>query len=265
MKDRALQLVKEASGTGKANILREYLQAHILYSLQLARAFERLAFVGGTALRFLYGLKRYSEDLDFSLERPGEFNLQSLTQVVVSDLIKAGFEVTQHPSRVRTVQSVFIRFPGLLYEAGLSPYPQQKLSIKIEIDTRPPAGARMETTLVNRHFLLSLWHHDLPSLMAGKLHALFSRSYTKGRDIYDLLWYLTRPEGVRPNLTLLANALNQTGWEGPQVTSENWRPLLAKRLKELDWREVVDDVSAFLEDPRERQLLTKDNILSLLK
>lgn len=265
MKDRALQLVREASGTGKANILREYLQAHILYSLQSARAFERLAFVGGTALRFLYGLKRYSEDLDFSLERMGRVDLQSLIQVVVSDLVKAGFETTQHPSRVKTVQSVFIRFPGLLYEAGLSPYPEQKLSIKIEIDTQPPAGAQTETTLINRHFLLSLWHHDLPSLMAGKLHALFSRPYAKGRDIYDLLWYLTRPEGMYPNTTLLANALNQTGWEGPPVTLENWGPILAKRLKELDWREVVDDVTAFLEDPGERQLLTKDNILSLLE
>ncbi|MFQ5796901.1 MAG: nucleotidyl transferase AbiEii/AbiGii toxin family protein [Candidatus Bipolaricaulia bacterium] len=263
MKDRALQLVREATGVQKANVLREYLQAHILYSLQSARAFEQLAFVGGIALRFLYGLKRYSEDLDFSLERPEGYDFQSLTRQVVSDLTKAGFEVTQHPRSGKTVHSAYIRLPGLLYEAGLSPHPEEKLSIKIEIDTRPPAGAETETTVVNLHFLLALWHYDLPSLMAGKLHALLSRSYTKGRDIYDLLWYLTQE--VRPNTTLLNNALHQTGWDGPQVNSENWGTILKARLEALEWEETVEDVAAFLEDPGERQLLTPDNIISVLQ
>ncbi|MFC2079826.1 nucleotidyl transferase AbiEii/AbiGii toxin family protein, partial [Candidatus Bipolaricaulota bacterium] len=188
MKDRALQLVREATSERRKNVLREYLQAHILFSLQAGRAFEQLAFVGGTALRFLYGLRRYSEDLDFSLERSEAYDFPRLLGRIESDLTQAGFEVTMHPHEGTPVHSAFVRFPGLLAECGLSPHPTQKLSIKIEVDTSPPAGATLQTTVINRDFLLALQHHDLPSLMAGKLHAVLSRRYTKGRDIYDLLW-----------------------------------------------------------------------------
>lgn len=264
MKDRALQLVREAPEPQKANLLREYLQAHVLYSLQRKRAFEQLAFAGGTALRFLYGLPRFSEDLDFSLERRGGYDFQVLLTAIETDLFKAGFEVTVHPRAERVVHSAFLRFPGLLYEAGLSPHRAQKLSIKVEIDTNPPPGAKTEQTVINRHFLLGAWHHDLSSLMAGKLHALLMRPYTKGRDLYDLLWYLTRSELVVPNVVLLNNALYQTGWEGDRVTEKTWRSIVRDRLERLDWASVSEDVSAFLEHPAERSLLTRTTLLAAL-
>lgn len=264
MKDRALQLVREAPEPQKANLLREYLQAHVLYSLQGKRAFEQLAFAGGTALRFLYGLPRFSEDLDFSLERREGYDFEALLTAIETDLLKAGFEVTVHPRTERVVHSAFLRLPGLLYEAGLSPMRAQKLSIKVEIDTNPPPGARTEQTVINRHFLLGAWHHDLPSLMAGKIHALLMRPYTKGRDVYDLLWYLTRPEAVVPNLVLLNNALCQTGWEGDRVTEKTWRSIVRHRLERLDWASVSEDVSAFLEHPAEQSLLTRTTLLAAL-
>jgi len=265
MKDKALQLVKETPEPQKANLLWEYLQAHILYSLQGKRAFEQLAFVDGTALRFIYGIPRFSEDLDFSLERKTGYSFDTLLQAAERDLTKAGFEVTVYPRTGKTVHSAFFRFPGLLYEAGLSPHRAQKLSIKVEIDTNPPPGAKTEQTVINRHFLLGLWHHDLPSLMAGKIHALLMRSYTKGRDLYDLLWYLTRSEPVVPNIVLLNNALQQTGWKDDRVTNENWRSIIGERLEQLDWISVSEDVSAFLEHPAERSLLTKRTLLAALE
>ncbi|MCK4599362.1 nucleotidyl transferase AbiEii/AbiGii toxin family protein [Candidatus Bipolaricaulota bacterium] len=213
MKDRALQLVKETPEPQKANLLREYLQAHILYSLQGKRAFEQLAFVDGTALRFIYGIPRFSEDLDFSLERKTGYSLDTLLQAAETDLTEAGFEVSVHPKTGKAVHSAFFRFPGLLYEAGLNTHRTQKLSIKVEIDTNPPPGAKTEQTVINRHFLLELWHHDLPSLMAGKIHALLMRSYTKGRDLYDLLWYLTRSEPVVPNIVLAEQRASTDGLE----------------------------------------------------
>lgn len=264
MKDRALQLVREAPSERRKNVLREYLQAHILFSLQAGRAFEQLAFVGGTALRFLYGLRRYSEDLDFSLEQPKAYDFQRLLNRVESDLTKAGFEITMHPHEGTPVHSAFVRFPGLLSECGLSPHPTQKLSIKIEVDTSPPAGATLQTTVINRHFLVALQHHDLPSLMAGKLHALLSRSYAKGRDIYDLLWYLSRSEPTSPNILLLRNALIQTQWSGGQVTVETWKSVIELRLRELDFAEIVTDVAPFLESPKERTLLTLKIVLAAL-
>ena len=265
MKDRALQLAAAAPQGQRRNILREYVQAHILYSLQSVRAFEQIAFVGGTALRFLYGLHRYSEDLDFSLERGDGYSFDRLLDRVESDLVKAGFDVTVHPHKGEPIHSAFIRLPGLLYDAGLSPHRTEKLSVKIEIDTNPPEGATTLATLINRYFLLALLHYDLPSLMAGKLHALLSRPYTKGRDIYDLLWYLTRPDHIEPNIPLLRNALSQTGWNGPQVTAENWREIIANKIVGLDFTRIADDVSPFLERPEDRALLTRDIVLSALQ
>lgn len=90
--------------------------------------------------------------------------------------------------------------------------------MKFEVDTRPPAGAGLAITLIRRHVTLRLQHHDRASLLAGKLHAVLQRPYAKGRDLYALLWYLSDPGWPAPNLVLLNNALQQSGWPGPPLT-----------------------------------------------
>jgi len=190
------------------NLAREYLQAQVLAALQRAGAMIPLAFCGGTALRFLYGIPRYSEDLDLSLERsPAQYDLERYARAIARDLRRQGYAIETALDVRRTVHVAWARFPGLPYDLGLSPRRTQRLAVKIEIDTHPPEGARLETTLVRRHLLLHLQHHDRASLLAGKLHALLQRSWTKGRDVYDLLWYLSDPEWPTPNLELLNNAL----------------------------------------------------------
>jgi hypothetical protein len=119
-------------------------------------------------------------------------------------------------------------------------------------------------TLIRRHVLLNLLHYDRPSLLAGKLHALFSRSYTKGRDLYDLMWYLADPTWPDPNLELLNNALRQTDWKGLTLESRTWRAIVAERLSDLDWTTAVNDVRPFLERPSEASLLTIENLQQLL-
>lgn len=85
-----------------------------------------------------------------------------------------------------------------------------------------------------RNVTLRIHHHDRASLLAGKLHALLHRRYLKWRDLYDLLWYLSDPGWPEPNLTLLKNALQQTGWEGPIPDAHNWRENLCQRLRNID-------------------------------
>jgi hypothetical protein len=124
-----------------------------------------------------------------------------------------------------------------LLEFGLSAQSDEVIAVKIEVDTHPPAGAGLDTTLIRRHVTLRLQHHDRGSLLAGKLHAMFQRRYIKGRDLYDLLWYLSDPDWPGPNLTLLQNALQQTGWVGPKPDDENWH-YPVQRLGKVDWKNM---------------------------
>ena len=248
------------------NLLREYLQARILGAMQKAGAMIPLAFHGGTALRFLHRIPRYSEDLDFTLERPNRgFDFRGLLQKVQDEFHAEGYAVELRIKDKKTVLSAFVRFRGLLFELKLSPRKEEVLAIKLEVDTNPPAGAELETTLIRRFVTLQLQHHDRASLLAGKCHAVLQRTYTKGRDLFDLLWYLSDPAWPEPNLVQLNNALTQSGWKGPELSSENWRKILADKVRTLDWSKVKNDVRPFLETSTSSDLLTQDNLLKILK
>lgn len=102
-------------------------------------------------------------------------------------------------------------------------------------------------------------------MLVGKLHAILARRYVKGRDIYDLIWYLAGRSWPQPNIELLNNALGQTEWRGPEVTKSNWRSLLQEKAETLKWARVVEDVQPFLEHPEDVNLLTKENLVGLLR
>lgn len=267
MKERLKDLVRASSGLVEArNRIREYLQAEILGSLQRSGAMVPLAFQGGTALRFLYSIRRFSEDLDFALERPDRgYDFRKILKAAQSDLVQEGYAIDVRVSDQRVVHNAFLRFPGLLSDLGLSPHANEVFSIKLEVDTRPPAGTVLMTTLVRRHLTLRLQHHDPASLLAGKLHAILQRPYPKGRDIYDLIWYLSDPGWPPPNLILLNNALQQTGWSRGTLTAANWRGAVSERLEELDWTRIVADVRPFLESPSDVSLLSRESLDLLLK
>jgi hypothetical protein len=248
------------------NVMREYLQARILESLQRLGAMIPLAFHGGTALRFLFAILRYSEDLDFALERPGpDYDIRTYLQSLQNDFTKEGYEIGIKLNDKKSVHSALVRFNHLLNEFGLSPHRDEVLAVKIEVDTNPPIGAGLDTIIVRRHVTLRLQHHDRASLLAGKLHAIFQRRYVKGRDLYDLMWYLSDPDWPNPNLILLQNALNQTGWDGPVPDESNWRDILSERLGKIDWKRVVADVKPFLERAADIELLTRENFDQLLR
>ncbi|NPV60828.1 MAG: nucleotidyl transferase AbiEii/AbiGii toxin family protein [Actinobacteria bacterium] len=266
MKDYLSELVGLTPSPLEArNVVREYLQARILAVLQRRGAMIPLAFHGGTALRFLYATARYSEDLDFSLHGEAkEYDLRSFLKAIQREFTLEGYGVQLRVSDGRTVHNAFIRFPGLLYELGLSPHRRETLSVKLEVDTRPPEGAVLDVSVVRRHILLHLQHHDKATLLAGKLHAVLMRPYLKGRDLYDLAWYLGDPEWPAPNLVYLNNALLQTGWRGRPLNEKNWRKIVSERLKSVAWENALDDVRPFLGPGADPGVLTKQNLTRLL-
>jgi predicted nucleotidyltransferase component of viral defense system len=258
VKEYLRQLADQAENDlARGCLVREYLQARILESLQDAGVFLRWAFLGGTALRFLYSLPRFSEDLDFSLITPGQdCGVKAALTEVKRILEREGYRIEVRVSDQKTVASAFVRFPGLPYELGMSGHAEQTLAIKVEVDMNPPLGAATQTTLVRRHVTLHLCHYDKASLLAGKLHAVMSRTWTKGRDLYDLAWYLSDRTWPVPNLPLLNAALTQTGWGGGAMAEANWRSAVWQRLAIVDWDKARADVRPFLERQRDVDLVT---------
>ena len=263
MKDHLRELVRGLDPLVGRNVLREYLQARILEGLQRVGAMSALAFQGGTALRFLYSLPRYSEDLDFALEGArASYDLKTWTTAIARQLQREGYEVAGSLRDRGTVHSGWLRFRGVLLDMGLSPHHDEVLRIKLDVDTRPPAGAVTETRLVRRHVSLRIHHHDRASLLAGKLHAVLRRPWAKGRDIYDLAWYLSDPGWPPPNLALLNAALRQGDAAAVRMTGETWRDLVAERVASLDWDAIKGDVRPFLE--RGVEMVGRGELLSLL-
>ncbi len=267
MKDYLIQLVKDAPTPVQGeNVACEYLQARLLQALQRAGAMTALAFHRGTALRFLYAIPRYSEDLDFVLERPGAaYDFRGYLKALRKPMEAEGYALELKVSDRRVVHSAFVRFRGLPFELGLSPHRDQVLAVKIEVDTNPPAGAGLATTVIRRHVMLHLLHHDRASLLAGKLYALLQRPYLKGRDVYDLIWFLSDPDWPEPNLTMLNCALEQAGWEDAPLTERSWREAVCERLQNASWDRVVADVGPFLEPSVDIALLTRENVMRVLE
>jgi predicted nucleotidyltransferase component of viral defense system len=260
------QYLREATAAGPhaTNRMRELLQWEILSGLHREESFRHIAFVGGTCLRLLHGLHRFSEDLDFSMIGGGDaLEITSLSRSLQRHLAGSGFddvEITSSHSS-GAVTSIWLKFPRLLHELGASPMATQKLSIKLEIDRNPPDGASVETKVKSTPSLMAITAYDIPSLMAGKLHAILARPYTKGRDWYDLLWYLGK--AVEPNTTMLTAALAQRPSRYCK-SGEEWRKGATSAAEQCDWNAVLRDVSPFLENASDFSLLNKNTLLCAL-
>lgn len=268
MRDDLHKKVMSAASDMRLNVLREILQWEVIAALHQGEAFNTIAFIGGTSLRLLHGLGRFSEDLDFSTIGAGvdRDRLNTWGKVIKKRLeacALSGIEFTIG-SGTGAVLSADVRVAGILKEVKLSPMESQKLRIKIEIDTNPPEGARLERLLKSTpdRKMLTVGTYDLESLMAGKLHALLSRAYTKGRDWYDLLWYCA--EKTAPNTELLDNALQQmpSQW---CTRAEEWRESVLALAEQTDWQLVTEDVGRFLENGSEIEMLNEDTVKMALQ
>ena len=257
------QLNKEVSDSARLNRLRECLQLIALGILHEKKYFDRMAFVGGTALRVLFDLRRFSEDLDFLSTDGQPLDADLLAREMEKAFYLNGLVMGAKVKNVGAVRSVMMRFEGVLKQVGLSPMASQKISIKLDVDTNPPHGGNVVLRPVDRLVFFQIAHYDLPSLFAGKLHACLFRKYVKGRDYYDLLWYLLRRE--KPNFNLLNNAVRQTQGVDPGIAQENFKALLQERLRNIDFDLVRRDVQPFIEDPVELGLLEREPLLRALE
>ncbi len=257
------QLASEKSQEAKINRLRELLQLLCLKIMYDKGCFSNLVFTGGTALRFIYDMRRFSEDLDFSVSNKEGYNFKNIISLVEHEFKLRGLTLEPKSKIVKTVQPSMLKFPKLLKLTGLSGLEEQKLSIKLEVDSNPPLGGEVEKTLINKVYIINITHFALSSLFATKLHACFFRKYTKGRDFYDLVWYLGKK--IRPNYGLLNNAIKQTQGKDFNLTEHNIEDFLLRRLEKVDFKVAKKDVERFLEDKEELKLLDKAIISKSIK
>jgi len=247
------------------NRIREYLQAYFLNIIYKNKFYQNLVFTGGTALRFIYRIRRFSEDLDFSLSSKAKnYNFTDMVENILQEFKLAGYDLEIKYDESRTVHSALLKFSGILFETGLSPLKGQKIAIKAEVDSRPPLGGIETSSVYNSNFMFYMLHYDLASLFAGKVHALLCREYAKGRDWYDLLWYLTKFKDLEPNFIMLNNAFAQTSRKPVKLIADNWKAEIKKTVETLDWAKVRNDVSRFLEDSSELGLLESRTFVNLL-
>ena len=257
------QFTPAMSDAEKLNRTREFLQIMALKNLSDQDAFSNVAFVGGTALRVLYDLRRFSEDLDFSLVSGKGYDFEKMMAKMQRYFELNNLPVESKPKIDKTVHSAFIKFPGLPKELGLGAFAAQKLAIKLEVDTNPPKGWQTANTTLNKTYIFNVTHFDLPSLFATKLHACFFRKYIKGRDFYDLVWYLGKK--IKPNLDLLNNAIEQTEGNNIGLTEKTLPNFMLQRLEKVDFSAAVKDVQRFVEDDKELRIINRDAIQALIK
>ncbi|MCK5912891.1 MAG: nucleotidyl transferase AbiEii/AbiGii toxin family protein [Desulfuromusa sp.] len=241
--------------------LKEILQEISLYGLWRAGFFDVAAFQGGTSLRILYKLPRFSEDLDFILkEANSNFTWQKYLDQLIETFTESGLKIdVLDKSRMdKRVQQAILKNDAIANQLTIS-FPQKDhrvaLKIKLEIDIHPPAESAYGWSYLDFPLDFEVCHQDLSSNFALKIHALLCRPYLKGRDWFDFCWYVSRK--VQPNYRHLQAALYQYGpWEKQeQMVDCDWlqRHLLAK-IDGIDWQKAVLDVERFLDSSQRRSL-----------
>lgn len=143
-----------------------------------------------------------------------------------------------------------------------------KIRIKLEVDINPPAGSEYEIKYLDFPFVSSVVVQTLPSLFAGKIHALLCREYLKGRDWYDFLWYTARRTPI--NYRLLSSALSQVGpWKDntPSVDYDWCIQSLKEKIESIDWNSAAEDVRRFvrLREQKSLELWSRDLFVGQLE
>ena len=243
------------------NALKEVVQEVMLFALWQADFFEVAAFQGGTSLRILHGLSRFSEDIDFILKKPDpNFLWQPYLDKLVEICQEFGIkpEVLDRNRMDKNVKAALIKVNSIANQLNLSFMGNQggrKLKIKLEIDCNPPSGSGFEYSYLDFPVDFEVCHQDLASNFALKTHALLCRPYLKGRDWYDFSWYISQQ--VTPNLTLLQNALVQYGpfkGQGLSIDKEWLITVLKEKISSIEWKDAAADVERFLKPVEQKSL-----------
>ena len=258
---RRLDSYSPANQVEEEQAIKEILQEIALYGLWRAGFFEVAAFQGGTSLRILHKLPRFSEDLDFILKESNpDFEWNSYLKPLLEGLEEFGLksEVLDKSHMDQRVKKALLKDNSIANQLNLAFYrgpAGQKMNIKLEIDINPPQGSGYEYTYLDFPLDFEVCHQDLSSNFALKIHALLCRTYLKGRDWYDFSWYVAQK--ISPNLPHMQAALYQFGpWAEQSITVDSaWlRNAMLEKVAAIDWQEAATDVERFL-NATERQSL----------
>lgn len=256
-----LDSYKASNPVAEEQATKEILQELALYSLWRAGFFEVAAFQGGTSLRILHKLPRFSEDLDFILKEPNsKFEWGGYLDLLLKGLEEFGLqsEVLDKSQMAQNIKKALLKDNSVTNQLSLAFYqghPDRKLNIKLEIDINPPAGSSFEYSYLDFPLDFEVCHQDLSSNFSLKIHALLCRPYLKGRDWYDFNWYVKH--SIRPNLPLLQAALIQYGpWKGQEIEIDaDWlNHTLLEKIAAIDWSEATQDVERFLSSAEKESL-----------
>ena len=254
--------------------LQEIIQEIVLLGLWRAKFYEKAAFYGGTALRILYGLKRFSEDVDFTLLASNkDFKITPYENAILKELEAFGFEaeIDRKPKEGQ-IETAFIKANTLIHlmkiESPFLAHKHQLIKVKIEIDKDPPLNFEVE---VKQHFKpipFSIKTVALPDLFAGKLHACLCRSERlniKGRDWFDFLWYISN--NIPVHLQHLQSRMQQSGqWEQKgELQIDGLKSLLRTKVKALDIKSAREDVAPFIENPTDLEAWSTDLFLAAIE
>ncbi len=269
-----------ASADDYENAIKEIIQEITLLGMWRAKFFEKAAFYGGTSLRLLYGLDRFSEDIDFSLLKPDKnFNIDHYTRAVRDELSSFGFVVSveRKSKGIDTnIESAFIK-AGTLKNLMIIEAPgsimnrvskSKTMKVKIEVDIDPPPGFETEAKYLLNPIPFSVNTYKLPHLFAGKMHAVLCRDWktrVKGRDWYDFIWYIGK--NVPLNLNHLEKRLQQTGHvsASESFTAQAFKELLFERIETIDFEKAKEDVFPFLKDQAAMNVWSREFFMEISK
>lgn len=236
------------------NATKEIMQEIALYALWKADFFETAVFQGGTSLRILHGLQRFSEDLDFMLLEPNrKFDWSHYLTPLLETFATFGIAPEAKPKGKmdKRIRTALIKDSSVANQLDLTFADHQrgqKIKIKLEIDVEPPACSEDDWTFLDFPVDHEIRHQTLPSNFALKIHALLCREFLKGRDWYDFSWYVSK--GISPNLAHLQVALQQFGpWAGNddlKVDAKWLEHALGNQIASIDWADAQSDVRRFL-------------------
>lgn len=225
-----------------AFLLREYLQYKILELIFQSDYAAKFSFLGGTCLRIVHNTQRFSEDLDFD-----NFDLSEEDFEIVSNIIKNGLELHGFEVEIRNVIRgafhCYIRFPGLLFQAGLSGHREAK--ILINLDTEPQHfDFKPEVHFLNKFDVFTdIYTTPIDILLSQKITAITGRKRPKGRDFYDVVFLTGR---TKPNYDFLNKRFGITN-------SEELRSHLFKVCESFNFEQLSKDVEPFLFNSKDKQ------------
>ena len=249
---------------GITNASYEVMQEIILAGLYRGGFFNKAAFYGGTCLRIFYGLKRFSEDMDFSLiSSDTDFQFEDYFPAIINEFNAVGKDVVISKKEKKAfgrVESAFLKDNTAAYDLRFQT--EKSIKIKIEVDIDPPMKFDTEQKLLLLPFSFMTRCFVLSDLFAGKMHALAFRKWkqrVKGRDWYDFEWYVRK--GVELNFSHLQERIKQ--FNGVEMSQSQFLNELKERLASTDINVVKRDVLPFIKNPDELEIWSNYYFLQL--